>query len=741
MKVYNFLTELKKEKCIVFVFVSLCAIVAGCKSDKDSNMFTAVTQGFVGGKDYMGGNIVYWSDSDRIRINDCTPTVVVDDADRHRATVDGSAVTAYNGDYYASYPAEISAIAGNGTITFDLPQEEQYVSANGSQVVHSVMAAKADRQKLIFHNLCAMLHFEVSASGTGINSKLYSIEVESDEPLWGAMTASYNGSLSRWDVVSPSAGGATKRTLKFSEPVTLNGTAKDFYLTLPPVSGGDVFTVRFILEDGNGAVKVFEKSKNSSYSFESGGIYHFDNNVFNGSKMLYDGSEVSANTMNGTEDYPYLVYSGTSWDALKTTSVMGTSGKHISLAGDISVGSTYTSDFKATLDGNGHTITLTTRNISVFSSLNGGQVRNVTVAATNPVTSPVLVVNGSARYYGALANRAYNSSIIENCVNNVNITSDTNIATVYIGGLCGNANGCTITNCRNEGTITSNAMYTGGVVGATTNMVAFSGCSNSGTITITSSSATVRTQYLGGVAGDMVTSGADITNCHNTGAISISKPSSAHLNCGGVFGRINRNVVNCSNRGNISYSGTTSNYKYIGGVVGADNNAVVKYLINCSNEGSVTTATDLSNIFIGGLLGRSYKTGVKNSYAFCDLQGPYVAGIAANGADLYSNVDVVNSYYYGTITCSTSDVYGIAGASQTTYKFLIDHCYYPSNNSLCNSSSTDNGNNATLSSAVSLTGGNSTSLRDALNGYSVDWPAGWLHWKNGTSPDRVVFDN
>ena len=742
MKSCNFLTELKKEKCLVFVMVSLCAFVSGCKSDKDSNVFTAVTQGFAGSKDYMGGNIVYWSDGDRIRINDCTPTVVVDDEDRNRATVNGGAATPYSGEYYAAYPADISTIAGNGTITFNLPQEEQYVSANGNQIVHSIMAAKAEGQKLNFNNLCAMLHFEVSASGTGVNSKLYAIEVESDEPLWGTMTAVYNsGSPSRWDVTSPTSAEATKRTLRFSEPVILDGTTKDFYLAVPPVSGGEEFILRFILEDGNGAVKVFEKSKNSSYSFGTGNIYNFDNNVFNGSKMVYDGNAVSAFKM-GTNEHPHIVYSSSNWNYLMSNGVKDSAGKYIALQNDIEVNSTYSYDFRSILDGNGHTVTLTTDNISMFDTINKGQVRNLTIASANPVTSPDFMNVSGTRYYGSLADRVLNESVIDNCVNTVSITCDADINAVYLGGLCGNAYGSTITNCSNTGTITSNSMYIGGVVGTATNMVAFNGCRNSVPITVTSAAANVRTQYVGGVAGDVATSGADITNCHNTGSISILKPSSANLNCGGVFGRFNRNVISCSNKGNISYDGATTKFKYIGGVAGVDNVSIVTYLINCNNEGNVTATAGLSNIFIGGILGRSYKAGAKNSYAYCTLQGSYLSGIIANGADLYSNVDVVNCYYYGTMTCSTENVFGIAGESYSNKKIIIDKCYYPSGYTICHSSSTDNHTSQTLISAVSLSGGNSTSLRDALNGYSVDWPSGWLRWKNkGSEPDYVVFDN
>nr|MCR4932353.1 hypothetical protein [Bacteroidales bacterium] len=102
--------------------------------------------------------------------------------------------------------------------------------------------------------------------------------------------------------------------------------------------------------------------------------------------------------------------------------------------------------------------------------------------------------------------------------------------------------------------------------------------------------------------------------------------------------------------------------------------------------------------------------------------------------------DIVNCYYYGTITCSSSFKFGIAGESYTNKKFIIDKCYYPSGYTICHSSSTNDSTSVTLSSAVSLTGGDGTSLREALNGNISNIP-GACNWKNGTSPARVVFDN
>ena len=341
------------------------------------------------------------------------------------------------------------------------------------------------------------------------------------------------------------------------------------------------------------------------------------------------------------------------------------------------------------------------------------------------------------RYFGALACKASSSAEFVNCVNKVNITCDVDY-TSLCGGLLGNANGCTMTNCRNEGNISSNANYIGGVAGQAGEMI---GCSNSGTITVTSSSDAVRTIYCGGVAG--YANSTSVTNCYNTGAITISKKSSAVSYYGGVCGLANVNVTGCYNTGtitcNVSTDGTN---KYIGGVVGYNENGTGVAMLNCYNEGGIIAGSSVSNMYVGGLLAIDKKMSIRNCYAYCPLQGTYVCGIAAYGASLGTSVDIENCYYYGTITCESSNKFGIAGGSGNTNKYVIVRCYYPSDYTICHSSCKNNGTSATLSSAVSLSddAGNSNSLRDALN-RSGSLPSGWSQWTNCASPAHVVFGN
>lgn len=724
-----------KQKCTTKLFAILavaCIFVMGCREENDDEVFTALTQDYNDSKDYISGSMVFWSNGDAVRINNGTYTIAVDNGDSHRATINAEGVAAMGGEYYAAYPADISNVVSAGHITFSLPQEEVYTESDGKQVIHSVMAAKSDNRTFKFQNLCALLHFKVNASGGGIGDKLLAIEVETDKPMWGTITAEYGDS--QWQVTSVSGTDATKRTLRFATPLVLSESEKDIYLIVPPVSRADTFTLRMIVDDGS--VKVFEKTRTASTSFASGTLWHFnDVNTYTGTAMKYGNDEVATVT-DGSEGHPYLVYSSENWTALASS--MGTNGRHITLANDINVGSTLDREFKAILDGNGHTVTLTTQNISLFGTINRGTVKNLTLAATNDVTEPVMVSDGG-KFYGSLAGVAKDSSTIDNCTNNINITCDTISSSSNVGGLLGKASGCSITNCTNNGNISSNVTNIGGIVGQTGSLISIIGCINTGNITITSSYETVNTQHCGGIAGIIsIANNGTITDCHNSGTIIIEKGSSVSSDYGGIAGQINNSIYKCSNIGNIYCRTSSTTTKYIGGISGNNpNNAVVYVLSNCYNEGNITGSDGFLNLYVGGLIGKNRRTCIKNCYVYCNLTGTNVAGICYDGTNLFTSVNISNCYFYGSLNCSSANYFGITGFSLSEYKFIIDHCYYPSGYNLCGTNSTYNSNNATLSSATTLSAGGN--LYDTLNGNPQP---GYLRWKNSTSaPIHVVFDN
>lgn len=734
----NFPLSAKSLKISLLTATVILGTLMATSCSKDLTTFTAITQDYNSAKDYITGTIVHWHNGDAVQINGQAYNIAVDASQNNKATINAEGASDIGGEYYAAYPADIAAING-GQITFSIPQEETYATNGGQQVVHSIMAAKADGNTLRFQNLCALLHFKVNASGNGIGAKLHAIEVVSDKPLYGTIVA--QSAENQWQVQPPTGTDATSRTLRFSTPLNLAAETKDLYLLVPPVSGASTFTLRLTIEDNNGIIKVFEKTKAANIAFNSGELCHFDDaNTFTGSAMKFGDTEPTKPVTNGSAAHPYIVNSATSWAALADT--LKKAGKHVTLAADINVGSTLNGELKAVLDGNGHTITLTTQGISLFSTVNGGTVKNLTISATSDVTSPVLVNNNGNLYYGSLAGVAKENAVFDNCTNRVNIICDVELSSQNIGGLIGVANKCSITNCTNYGNITSNFHNIGGLVGEMASMNSVSGCTNFGNITTTSSSETVKTQYCGGISSRLSLTDNSLycTDCHNYGNIVLQKASASESYIGGIFGQVSCCISHCSNSGTIACNNTGNKIKRIGGIAGTLYPTSIRTMHSCFSTGSITAINGSTNIYAGGLAGKNYRTNIQNCYAKCNIEGNIIAGIVADGIDLFVNTTISNCYFYGELSATAANAYGIAGESHSTCKFTIDHCYYPTSYSLCHSSSTNNGNNATLSSGTTISGGSETSLRDALNANINNMPTGSYTWKNSDDNTYVVFN-
>lgn len=678
--------------------LAILLTLVGCHKDSD-NLFTATTENYNSSKVHIDGNFALWDDGDGLMINGNTYPVVLE-GDNHTAKISAHNVSANNGMYYAAYPAASATMSGSN-ITFDVPYNVKYISnASNQQLVNNMMVAKSSGNHLQFENVGAMLHFSIKGSGNGVGKKLLAIEVSSDVPLSGILAVDMTGETS----VSLSGNPTdTARILTFENPYTLTSSAKDFYLNIPAISGATKFRLRYIFN--NSGLKMYDKVKSdpSGITLERSSIYHFGDDVYNGTNVQFASSVDGTVISPGSTGKPFRITSSEMFTA--ASSLFSLSNKEFQLDEDISIG-TRTSTLSATLNGNGHTITLT-NNISLFETIDGGKVRNLTVAGN--ITSPTC----SNYKYGAIACLVSNSAQLDNCVNKADIICIQGSPTGYssiVGGICGQLNTSSITNCRNEGTITSDARYTGGVAGYCNGALSTEGCSNNNNIavSIVSTDNTSNTIYVGGIFGQLTiynSTGSThmAENCHNSGSITISESGSNTLLCGGCFGLLSSSadysMVNCSNTGNITYTTAAVGACFFGGLVGSDRQTANSTMINCFNEGSVST---VSGVNAGGLLGRNYRMNIINCYAFCNIEAKTAAGLVANGLEMFVNTQISNCYYYGTISATTA--YGIAGLSNnsgnTTYRMELDHCYYPGNiSNICGSITLAAPSCATMASA------------------------------------------
>lgn len=665
----------KGKRLPIILLVSIATLcITGCNKEND-NIFTATTKSYDSHKlHFNGSNTTYWDDGNEVLINGNRYTISVDGNDNNKARIAAEGVTPYGGNFYAAYPAERATMSGNTTV-FKLPYSEEYETVSSdNQLINNLMVAKSSDNTLAFENVAAMLHFRIKGSGNGEGKKLMAIEVSCDKPLVGNLTVNCD------DLTTSFSGTATDtaRMLTLTTPYTITADEKDFYILIPPVENASHFRVSYVIEDGN-TVKVFEKTKVATISFTKNNIYHFGDDNYTGSKMYFQGNiEVSPLAMDGSASNPYLVSSETTWNLIKSN--LGNANKYITLVNDITVATTVSS-LKATLNGNGHTITLS-NNKSLFQTIDGGVVRNLTMAGN--ITSPTCY----SYKYGALACIASNNAVIENCVNKANITcmqgkqNSTNIT--MVGGICGQlGNGCSISNCRNEGDINSDARYIGGVVGFCNGVSKAQNCVNNNNLTITLAQNESNVVFIGGIFGQLTISSTSgehaATECHNNGAITINGTTEKNINCGGCFGVITSSsaftVNNCTNTAAIKYNTAASGSCYFGGIVGSGNNGTTT-MLNCNNEGSITT---VSGVHAGGILGYNKKISILNCYAYCNISATTSAGIVADGSSLVENTTISHCYYYGTITAQ--NVFGIAGHSNysggTNFNMTLDHCCYP----------------------------------------------------------------
>lgn len=500
-----------------------------------------------------------------------------------------------------------------------------------------------------------------------------------------------------------------KRTLRFSTPEAVGTAAKDFYLVVAPMTDVTSFTLRFVFENAAGDVKVFEKTKSgSTFNIAKGSIYRFVTS-FDGTNINVAGESVSAATMDGTASHPYLVCSQRSWE--RTMSSYATNAaKYIALANDIQVATTV-AEFKAKLDGCGHTITLTTADIPLFNKINGATVSNLTLATASPVMSPVCYNN----WFGVLGCQAVGTGCeVSNCMNTANIKF---VIGDYqgriVGGLVGNASGCKFTDNHNSGTIISDVDFIGGIVGSASNISMMTNNTNSGDIIFRTTTTVRHAIYIGGIAGNLTGNIINVANCKNNGTILIDgMTDNEAINCGGIVGESTSNFANCSNYGTIRCNNNNNNRKYVGGIIGFNATSDERNMLNCCNEGDVEAVDGVSNMLVGGLVGDEKNLKIQNCYVYCDLQGTNVAGLVWGNGQSYNSI-MENSYYYGTI--NATNTYGLVGIQPASYKYTITHSFYKSGYTMRSGTNASDSGNGTIKADDALTLSDESALVAALN--------------------------
>ena len=200
-----------------------------------------------------------------------------------------------------------------------------------------------------------------------------------------------------------------------------------------------------------------------------------------------------------------------------------------------------------------------------YSTANIKTIKNCVSDVTIQASCPSIYVGGGLN--GGIAGYVYltigfsTNLVIENCVNFGDIT-----ASNYVGGIVGDIdiyrNKGYIRNCSNYGKITANNGYAGGIVAEASDRCYIENCINHSTGEVTG-------WIIGGIMGNAgYYSDARISRCVNNAPITGDSTSNGLRIAGGIAGYA-QSISNCYNTGDVSVINCASTYfRGVGGIAG-----------------------------------------------------------------------------------------------------------------------------------------------------------------------------
>ncbi len=342
--------------------------------------------------------------------------------------------------------------------------------------------------------------------------------------------------------------------------------------------------------------------------------------------------------------------------------------------GLVPIGGVYGLPFMGTYDGQEHTIenlntTTEAKCIGLFGVSESARIANLTLQNTtsyglNYVGSLVgfaqsteienCHASGSVESYwwniaGGLAGAAYGGTIITNCSSTVDITSGSNA-----GGIVGECEYATLTNCWYEGTITiydDNGYVTlfsaGGLISWGVSCTVES-CHANATLNVTGDNI----HFVGGFIG--WSESTTMSNCYASGQVNIA--AEELVDCiGGFAGTSFANTVidQCYSNCDVTV-GVQVNSAEIGGFAG--NNLSSSIIRECYCYGTVTGGNSP-----GGFVGRNAEwSSISNCYCACDVSGDQTPG---GFAGTNENSSEINACFWNTDICDLDASAGGTGIS------------------------------------------------------------------------------
>lgn len=266
------------------------------------------------------------------------------------------------------------------------------------------------------------------------------------------------------------------------------------------------------------------------------------------------------------------------------------------LEADLTLTKSYAKTFTGTLDGNGHTVTVSA---PMFAVLNG-TVKNLTINGT---------ANSSVNS-GALSISSTEAFRAENVVNNASVTAFSNV-----GGFVGDARSAVLIGCVNNGNVTASG--SGGEAGG----------------------------FLGHPANFAGTCGVILENCVNHGDIFGGQDAGGFIANMGLSGNAPEGGAYIINKGLNTGNVTGARYGggFVGYVYGSGANAYLS-LTYCTNTGTVAAGRPTSAGFVSEFI--AYTNSASTIINYCVGAGDLTAVKGANTKQLY----------YVIVGCSSADM-------------------------------------------------------------------------------------
>ena len=486
---------------------------------------------------------------------------------------------------YAVYPYNAAnAISNSEILTIHFPAEQSYAEDSFGRGANTmVAAAQSSSSKLLpFRNAGGYMMLKLY----GENKTVKSIELKgnNEEVISGAATA--EAKYGYLPLITMGVEGGKTITLTCQNAVELGATeaeATTFWIVVPPITFEEGFTITVTDADGGTYTKSTSKpttiTRNEIKSMSALAptftgetenpentkpaiTYDWYTTVTDGIYTIDMPGELVALSKLTNGDAEALA-------AVGVESAVTFEGMTINLAADIDL-SDYCSvlagnwtpigTFKGVFNGNNHTISnlysKTTGDAGLFLYVSGATIKDVTIHGT--------LISREARYVGGIASEA-SSTLFENCISAVNITTSTTGFSTCVGGVVGYSSDSKYIACQSTGDISDTIdereweNFVGGIVGYAMNGGSkFVACMKlSGKV---HEEKTQSYSPVGGILGYVQTtySNVSIRSCYTS--ISILGREPGHITNNGYYETysLSADIANCY------YSGTPTTSKGIG---------------------------------------------------------------------------------------------------------------------------------------------------------------------------------